>query len=97
MKEKRQCKKSMAQDFLGCEVAAEVGRLDKVYCIVTNYIQWDFLRSLDDKVQWEDCCLRLTPNGPERESLKEIAEKIFLNALKLVNSRLIFDMLHLYY
>ena len=65
----------MAQDLVGCEVAAEVGGLDIVYGIVTNYIQWNFLRSLNDKVEKEECSLRLTPNGPERESLKEIAEK----------------------
>jgi len=67
----------MAQDLVGCEVAAEVAGLDIVYGIVTNYIQWNFLRSLNDKVEKEECSLRLTPNGPERESLKEIAEKIY--------------------
>ncbi|KAJ3206067.1 hypothetical protein HDU67_008410, partial [Dinochytrium kinnereticum] len=67
----------MAQDLVGCEVAAEVGGLDIVYGIVTNYIQWNFLRSLDDKVEKEECSLRIPPNGPERESLKEIAEKIY--------------------
>ena len=68
---------SMAQDLVGCEVAAEVGGLDVVYGIVTNYIQWNFLCSLNDKVQREECSLRLTPNGPELESLREIAEKIY--------------------
>lgn len=67
----------MAQDLVGCEVAAELGGLDIVYGIVTNYIQWNFLRSLNDKVEREECSLRLTPHGPERESLKEIAEKIY--------------------
>ncbi|KAJ2991791.1 hypothetical protein HDV02_003480 [Globomyces sp. JEL0801] len=67
----------MAQDLIGCEVAADVGGLDIVYGIVTNYIQWNFLRSLNDKVEKEECSLRITPNGPERESLKEIAEKIY--------------------
>ena len=67
----------MAQDLVGCEIAAELGGLDIVYGIVTNYIQWNFLRSLNDKVEKEECSLRLTPNGPERESLKEIAEKIY--------------------
>jgi hypothetical protein len=67
----------MAQDFIGCEVAAEVGGLDIVYGIVTNYVHWNFLRSLNDKVEKEECSLRLSPNGPERESLKEIAEKIY--------------------
>ena len=70
-------KQGMAQDLVGCEVAAEIGGLDIVYGIVTNYVQWIFLRSLNDKVKLEECSLRLTPNGPERESLKEIAEKIY--------------------
>jgi hypothetical protein len=47
------------------------------YGIVTNYIQWNFSRSLNDKVEKEECSLRLMPNGPERESLTEIAEKIY--------------------
>lgn len=66
----------MAQDLVGCEVAAEIGDLDVVYGIVTNYIQWTFLRNLNDVVEMEECSLRLTPNGPDRESLKEIVEKI---------------------
>lgn len=36
--------------LIGCEVAAKVGGLDIVYGVVTNYIQWKFLRSLNDKV-----------------------------------------------
>ena len=67
----------MAQDLVGCEVAAEVGELDIVYGIVTNYIQWSFLRSLNERVEVEDCTLRLSSNGPERDSLKEIVEKIY--------------------
>ncbi len=67
----------MAQDLIGCEVAAEVGELDVVYGIVTNYVQWNFFCSRSDKVEMEECSLRLSPNGPERESLKEIAGKIY--------------------
>jgi hypothetical protein len=67
----------MAQDLVGCEVAAEVGGLDIVYGIVTNYIQWNFLRSLNDKVEKEECSLELTPEGPELDSIKKIAEKIY--------------------
>jgi hypothetical protein len=66
----------MAQDLVGCEVAAEVGGLHIVYGIVTNFIQWNFLCSRDDKVQCEVCSLRILPHGPERDSLKSIAEKI---------------------
>jgi hypothetical protein len=67
----------MAQDLVGCEVAADVGRLNIVYGIVTNYIQWNFFRSLDDKVEKEECSLSITPEGPERDSLKKITEKIY--------------------
>ena len=67
----------VVQYLVGSEVAAEVGGLDIVFGIVTNYVQWNFLRSLNDKVEMEECSLRLTPNGPERESLKEIVEKIY--------------------
>ena len=67
----------MIQDLVGCEVAAEVEGLNVVYGIVTSYTQWIFLRSLDDKVEREECSLSITSNGPERESLKRIAEKIY--------------------
>jgi hypothetical protein len=67
----------MAQDLVGCEVAAELGGLDIVYGIVTNYIQWNFFRSLNHKIEKEERSLCLTPNGPERESLRAIAEKIY--------------------
>jgi hypothetical protein len=63
--------------LVGCEVAAEVGGLDIVYGIVTNYIQWNFFRSLNDKVEREECSLDLTPEGPKRKSLNKIAEKIY--------------------
>jgi hypothetical protein len=67
----------MARDLVGCEVVAELKDLNTVYGIVTNYIQWNLLRSLDDRVEMEECSLRLTPDGPERTSLKEISEKIY--------------------
>ena len=75
----------MAQGLLGCEVAAEVGGLDVVCGIVTNYIQWNFYRSFDDRVEMEECSMDLTPNGPEPASLKKIAEKIY-GMLKVVES-----------
>ena len=67
----------MVQNLVGCEVAAEEGGLDIVYGIVTNYIQWNFLSSLNDKVEWEECSLNISPEGPKRNSLKKIAEKIY--------------------
>jgi hypothetical protein len=68
----------MAQDLVGCEVAAELGNLDTVYGIVTNYLQWNFLRSLDDKVELQVCTLNLTDKGtPDLASLKMITGKIY--------------------
>lgn len=67
----------IAQDLVGCEVAADVGGLNVVYGIVTNYIEWIFLRSLDEKIEWEGCSLFLEPYGPHKDSLKKIAEKIY--------------------
>ena len=49
----------MAQDLVGCEVTAEVGGLDVVYGIVTNYIQWNFFCSHNDKVEIDERSLRL--------------------------------------
>ncbi len=68
----------MAQDLVGCEVAAELGKLDIVYGIVTNYIQWNFLRSLDDKVEVQVCGMCFTDTGaPDLASLKIITGKIY--------------------
>ncbi len=51
----------MTQDLVGCGVAAKIGGLDIVYGIVTNYIQWNFLRSLNNKMEKEECSLEITP------------------------------------
>lgn len=67
----------LAQDLVGCEVAAELGGLHVVYGIVTNYIQWTFLCSQDDKIEREECFLHLAKDGPELTLLKIIAEKIY--------------------
>jgi hypothetical protein len=68
----------MAQDLLGCEVAAEIGHLDSVYGIVTNFIQWNFLRSLDEKIELDGRSVQLMDGGePSRDSLIEITGKIY--------------------
>jgi hypothetical protein len=68
----------MAQDLLGCEVAAEIDHLDSVYGIVTNYVQWNFLRSLDEKIELDERSVKLLDGGePSRDSLIEITGKIY--------------------
>lgn len=67
----------MALDLVGCEVAAEVGESDVIIGIVTNYVQWNFLCSRNDKIEMDVCSLGLQSNVPEKNSLKMIAEKIY--------------------
>ena len=67
----------MAQDLLGCEVAAEIGHLNLVYGIVTNYVQWNFLRSLDEKIELDECSLTLMDGAATKESLVLITGKIY--------------------
>ncbi|KAJ8331068.1 hypothetical protein O5D80_001078 [Batrachochytrium dendrobatidis] len=68
----------MTQNLIGCEVAAEIGHLDSVYGIVTNYVQWNFLRSLDEKIEMDECSIKLLPGGePSTDSLVDITGKIY--------------------
>ena len=68
---------AMVKGVIGCEIAAEVCELNQVYAIVTDYIRWNFLRSHKDKIQFEECSLHVSPDGPLRDSLKEIVAKIY--------------------
>ena len=67
----------MTQDLLGCEVAAEIGHLDSVYGIVTNYAQWTFLRSLDERIELEECSMEIGIEGPVQASHLKITGKIY--------------------
>ncbi|KAJ3401886.1 hypothetical protein HDU80_005638 [Chytriomyces hyalinus] len=67
----------LAEDLLGCEVAAERYNLDKVMGIVTNYVQWVFLRSLDERIEMDECSLQMENGQPSRSSLLYIAGKIY--------------------
>ena len=66
----------MAQDLLGCEVAAEIGHLNFL-TLVTNYVQWIFLPSLDDKIELEECFMVIDTTGPAKASLLKITGKIY--------------------
>jgi hypothetical protein len=68
----------LAQDLLGCEVASELGNLDVVYGIVTNYLQWIFVRSLHNKIERQLCSFQMSDSGvPTKGSLAEIVGKIY--------------------
>ena len=70
-------RQGMAQDLLGCEVAAEIDHLDLVYGIVTNYVQWSFFRSLNEKIEMDECFMDMDHNGPSRATLLKITGKIY--------------------
>ena len=41
----------MVQNLVGMEVASDLDGLDTVYGIVTNYVEWIFLKSHNDKIE----------------------------------------------
>ena len=49
----------IVQDLLGCDAVADVEGASCVYGIVTNYLQWTFFRSLDDRIEQDDATLLL--------------------------------------
>jgi hypothetical protein len=67
----------MAQDLVGCELAAERERLDVVYGIVTNYVEWVFLRNTNDEIFEDRISITTTCHGPQTESLKMVTDKIY--------------------
>ena len=67
----------MAQDLVGCEVAAQLGHLDVVHGIVTDYIYWNFLCNSNEKIELEEQILDATKDGPEPSSLEKIIGKIY--------------------
>lgn len=67
----------MTKVLVGCEVVAECGESDVVYGIVTNYLNWSFLRSFNDKIELEENTLSFYNNLPILDSLKEITGKIY--------------------
>jgi hypothetical protein len=70
-------RQGMAKDLLGYEVAAEIGQLDLVYGIVTNYVQWNFLPSLDEIIELDECSLTLMDGAVTEQSLALISGKIY--------------------
>ena len=44
----------MVQDLVGMEVASDLNDLDTVYGIVTNYVEWMFLKSQNDKIERDE-------------------------------------------
>ena len=60
------------------EIAADLDNLDTVYGLVTNYIEWMFLTSQNDKIEkhWDTLTIDEFDVATV-ESLKRIAGKIY--------------------
>jgi len=67
----------MVQDLVGMEVASDLNDLDTVYGIVTNYVEWMFLKSQNDKIERDVDTLNFEKQVATVESLKRIAGKIY--------------------
>jgi hypothetical protein len=67
----------MAQDMVGMEGASDLDGLDTVYGIVTNYVEWIFLKRQNDKIEKVTLTLTFELEVATLESLKRIAGKIY--------------------
>ncbi|OAJ41514.1 hypothetical protein BDEG_25097 [Batrachochytrium dendrobatidis JEL423] len=54
----------MSQDLIGCKAAAKISHLNSVHGIVTNYMQLNFLHSLDEKIGLDECVVDMDTTGP---------------------------------
>ncbi|KAL4165918.1 hypothetical protein KRP22_014624 [Phytophthora ramorum] len=67
----------LVQNVTGLEALADVEDLSVVYGIVTNFLEWKFLISEDERVRQQECTLPLTDTIPTFEGLKETVGKIY--------------------
>jgi hypothetical protein len=64
------------QSLVGCEALADVEKLQTVYGIATNYLEWCFLRNDADQITEELLTILIQDNKPTKASLLTIANKI---------------------
>lgn len=71
--------KGLAQALVEMEVAADIYELDKVYGIVTNYIQWIFLVSCDKSIKQNPETISFEPGEAtaNKVSVERIAGKVY--------------------
>ncbi|KAG2844590.1 hypothetical protein PC113_g18372 [Phytophthora cactorum] len=68
----------LAHAYVGSEALADVEGLTQVYSIVTNFVEWYFSRSLDEKIERTSAItISMENHVPTRESVKRIAEMIY--------------------
>lgn len=66
----------MVQALLGDEVIADLENVSEVYAIVTNYMQWLFIKNTNDFIDQDMCTLDFEANKPTKKSVSKIASKI---------------------
>lgn len=70
---KEKMEKGMAQSLLGCEAIADVENVSVVYAVVTNFLQWYFLKDTDDEIFRNATTLTTINDTPDKESVARIA------------------------
>ena len=67
----------IAQDLLGCDAVADLESSDCVLGIITNYFQWIFIRSLNDKILQDHSSLSTDGDKVDKVALACIAGKLY--------------------
>ena len=67
----------MAKALLGDEVIADLENVPKVYAIITNCMQWLFIKNTNDFIDQDLCSLDFEANEPTKKSVSKIASKIY--------------------
>jgi hypothetical protein len=66
-----------AQALLGCETLSDIENLSVVYCVITDFEAWHFIKSADNRIEVQVTNLVLARGVPTRASLLQIAGKLF--------------------
>jgi len=74
---KEEMEKGMAQNLLGCEALADIENVSVVYGIVTNFLEWYFLKDTDDVIYRDVYTLNVQHGVPSKESVGKIASRIY--------------------
>eukprot|EP01032_Pedospumella_encystans_P009971 gene9971-11687_t len=69
--------KGMAQSLLGCEAIADVENESVVYAVVTNFLQWYFLKDADHQIFRNATTLATSDDIPTKESVARIAGMLY--------------------
>lgn len=74
---KEEMEKGMAQSLLGCEAIADLENASVVYAVVTNFLQWYFLKDTDDHIFRNATTLTTINDTPTKDSIARIAGMLY--------------------